>query len=535
MDDLSFNTLATHDALLLQQIQSVWHRQICKQLQVIQQSAELRLNLVTRQVILSGDVVVFVVEVSNIGLGMARHVHLELLPHTAYQLVSNWVPVGDVASGQTRRVQFSVQINREVTLLVLALEVRLHYIDATSLTQIQDKQFSARLLRAPSIFRFIPNPYRAGPPLCAGSQTFVGREDDLAFIVRLLSSGQAHLVITGQRRMGKTSLLRQLGVHLGHTHAAVFLDGQRLGLDPGLNGFFYDIACEICTSLNLDCPDFDLFDERPAYAFEQIFLPEVLPSLQHRSLLMLFDEVEELEWRVSRGKLDHDLFNMLRHIMQHHPQLSFVFVGTHRIAELNPNYWSVMLNNALQYRIGHLPPASALKLITEPVKGLLCYDDLALERLMRLVSGHPYFLQLYCQVLVDLANTEHRTYVLSDHIDAALDRVFELGEGQLVEVWQCSSPYEQHILKTMAELCPPTTGAVNHSKLMAHLCEKSAHPDADETTWTIALNQLISHDILARASNASGEAYTWKLGVLGLWIRDHCFHTLSHSVAGTNR
>ena len=54
------------------------------------------------------------------------------------------------------------------------------------------------------------NPYRAGKPV-GGSPVFVGREDILRSVLRMLESpGENAIVLYGQRRIGKTSVLQEL-------------------------------------------------------------------------------------------------------------------------------------------------------------------------------------------------------------------------------------------------------------------------------------------------------------------------------------
>jgi hypothetical protein len=38
--------------------------------------------------------------------------------------------------------------------------------------------------------------------------------------------------------------------------------------------------------------------------------------------------------------------------MQHTPQISWLFVGTHTLAELNPTVWNSFFNVALHRRLG---------------------------------------------------------------------------------------------------------------------------------------------------------------------------------------
>ena len=89
--------------------------------------------------------------------------------------------------------------------------------------------------------RGIHNPYTPGMPLAPGSPTFYGRED-VYQAARQNIDGVARnglLVLTGERRIGKTSVLKHLPAHLDPArYLCVYVDGNGLGIDPGLGGFY---------------------------------------------------------------------------------------------------------------------------------------------------------------------------------------------------------------------------------------------------------------------------------------------------------
>src|SRR4030095_11613776 len=73
----------------------------------------------------------------------------------------------------------------------------------------------------------IESPYIVGVPLTAQQDIFVGRVDISAQIERLLLSRQCPpLLLYGQRRMGKTSLLNNLGRLLPSAIVPLFVDAM---------------------------------------------------------------------------------------------------------------------------------------------------------------------------------------------------------------------------------------------------------------------------------------------------------------------
>jgi hypothetical protein len=392
----------------------------------------------------------------------------------------------------------------------------------------QDDRFadSVRLLVPAGEFQFIPNPYVVGTPLQAGSALFFGREEQVAFILENLSAAHRNnLVLIGQRRTGKTSLLKQLPARLGDAYLPVYLDGQALGLDPGMPSFFLGLATEIAFALEdrgfaIEPPAPGDFSEAPAASFERGFLARVRAAIGARHLLLLLDEFEELEASVRRGALDTTVFGFLRHLIQHAGELSVIFCGTHRLEELASDYWGALFNISLYRHVGFLEHAQSLRLIQEPVVRYgMRYDDLALEKIWRVTAGHPYFLQLLCHTLVNRHNRTRRGYVTVDDVSAALETLLAAGEAHVMYLWAESSADERLALAALSALAPPGAG-VTPAQVIAYLNEHGV--GAGRRAIGTALRRLALRDILQSAGDADApaeEAYRWKLGLLALWVQ----------------
>ena len=100
------------------------------------------------------------------------------------------------------------------------------------------------------------NPYIAGNPV-GGSQAFVGRADVLRAVLRVLKSpGENALVLYGQRRIGKTSVLQELMARLPQEgpYQPVYFDLQDKAALP-LNIVLRELMQRIAGQLGLTVPD----------------------------------------------------------------------------------------------------------------------------------------------------------------------------------------------------------------------------------------------------------------------------------------
>jgi hypothetical protein len=266
----------------------------------------------------------------------------------------------------------------------------------------------------------------------------------------------------------------------------------------------------------IEVPDLDAWQRDPTRLFQRRFLPEVsalLPS--GMTLLLVFDEFEAFENLVADGILPPTFFTYLRHLMQHGEQLNFIFVGTRRLEEMTSDYWSVLFNIALYRKIAFLDAASAVRLITEPVAPNLVYDDLALDKILRVTAGHPYFLQLVCYTLVKQANSRRRSYVTVSDVNTAVEEMLMLGEVHFAYLWQRSSRAERALLTTVAHLMDQNL-PFSSEALSQSLAPYDIHFAPAEVTS--ALNSLVERDILREVTEEAKTLYELKLGLVGLWV-----------------
>ncbi|MEZ4516180.1 MAG: ATP-binding protein [Chloroflexota bacterium] len=524
----------SHDVerTLVRLIARRWSALISAEIEEQRGRAELQIALKTKRIVPNGRTYV-AMEIRNNGRAPAENIIAMLETGPAYHVFTPPQTIAFLPSGRTRQVRFLVEPKVEDRFRV-ALSMTYDDRNRTAKTQA----FGDMVHLLPPVREFTPitNPYVPGTPLRRNSPLFFGREELFEFIreATMATAGRNVLMLVGQRRTGKTSALLRIQEYLPPHLIPVYIDCQALGVAPGMPALLEELAWQIADTLSerdiiCEMPDHQAWEAEPTRLFQRNFLPHVRSLLPDEAMLLLvFDEFEAFESMVDDGLLPRTLFTYMRHLMQHSVGLSFVFVGTRRLEEMSSDYWSVLFNIALYRKIDFLSEQAATRLITEPVAPFLVYDDLAIDKILRVTAGHPYFLQLVCYTLVKRANQERNGYITISDVNDALDEMLRLGEVHFAYLWQRSSYVERALLTAAAHL------ADRNEPLYAEEFSEylqSYGIELDPAEVTTGLNSLVERDIMREVNEEGTTVYDLRIGLVGLWVAQN--KSLSRLLAQT--
>ncbi len=283
----------------------------------------------------------------------------------------------------------------------------------------------------------IDSPYVLGVPLTMHQAIFVGRTDVSARLELLLADHRCPpLLLYGQRRMGKTSLLNNLGRLLPTTIVPLFVDLQGPASQASQHaGFLYNLARSMGDSarrqreFRLPPLARETLTAEPFTAFDE-WLDAVEAVLAPHTVLLALDEFEALDQALDNGRFSAAaVLGMLRHLIQHRPRFKVLLAGSHALDELHR--WSHYLINVQVIHLGYLSEGAARQLIEHPVEDFaLRYTPEASQRVLDLTHGHPFLVQLLCAEIVALKNeqdlTRRRLACLAD-VEAAVPEALQHG------------------------------------------------------------------------------------------------------------
>lgn len=295
--------------------------------------------------------------------------------------------------------------------------------------------------------RELPNPYTFGPPINKKyHDVFVERPDVLTRLKQFLQAYHCPpLLLYGQRRTGKTSLLINLNHLLPSTFVMFFVDCQGpVALSRDHTSFFYNLARTMedvkdnYPDLELPPLEEDILRTDPFRHFDE-WLDQIEEMTGDKTLLLALDEFVTIDEAFDEQLLQPKaILGMFRHIIQHRPRFRLLFAGTHTFVELQ--HWASYFINVQTVHIGYLSDNEARQLIEQPVKYFpLRYTPEATQRILAITRAHPALIQLLCGELMQLKNGQNvdkRLKVEVDDVENAAEQALRHGAFFFADIEQ---------------------------------------------------------------------------------------------------
>jgi len=364
---------------------------------------------------------------------------------------------------------------------------------------------------------YIDNPYAPGNPLELGNPLFVGRVDVVQKLAQALQKKpRPTFLLTGERRMGKSSILKQLPVLLGPHFLPVFCDLQTTGILASTAAFFAAIAAGIEKQLEergmfvhkLERGQLNAAQQQSEVMvydlFEQWFV-EVEQTLQRAECVIIleFDEFEKLEDAEERENLNLKLlFDWFRSIIQNRSTLALLFSGAKMVGDMGRS-WAGYFVNVERIKVSFLRDRDALDLIMHPVPQVFTAE--VAQEIMRLTRGQPFLVQAVCKQIIELLNDNSREQATLQDVSSAIKEVFEAWPGYFWDLWNRCDPDQRACLPPLLSLKGVDAGYVVQRSGLSK--QRTMH----------ALEKLQIRDIVTYEQNI----YRFAVPVFAQWVEQH--------------
>jgi tetratricopeptide (TPR) repeat protein len=304
------------------------------------------------------------------------------------------------------------------------------------------------------------NPYIVGNPI-NNKEKFFGRDDVFHFIEDNLVQGANVLVLYGQRRIGKTSVLAQIPNFLSHLNQFVFIGLSLEGQNQGkLADILHHLAMGIVESSNLPKQQviiptkLDL--EADSKVFINDFFPQIFQAVGEKKTVLVMDEFDAVIDREEHTIAD-EFFRYLQSMVRQTEGRICLIPVIGRQLDAKKNLLSLFHEAPLR-EIGLLDENSTKSLITKTSEGILEYQTKAIQSIWELSSGQPYCTQLLCSVVFDKARDkqeeeiENWQIITKEDVNQSIDEAITKGENGLAWFRLGLPPAERVVFAAIAEM-----------------------------------------------------------------------------------
>jgi phosphate transport system substrate-binding protein len=306
------------------------------------------------------------------------------------------------------------------------------------------------------------NPYIIDTPVTGDE--FFGREALIESITNVLRyPAHTSIIVYGQRRIGKTSLLKQLAGKMKAPFFPVYFNLDGKATEP-LTEVLHQMAGAAAAEAGMPAPPAELFKDGPD-AFHQKFLPELYKAVgsqqQPTFLLDEFNPVDTPEKELSPEAAGRQLDSYLYKLLTTQNHTDFIFAAGRRMNELSSVERSGYQADLNQY-LTVLNPEQARKLINKP--GAPPYEEEAIIRILDVTRGHPYLLQLLCHTIYEQSSATNRP-VTEAEVESAATALLASKHSGLALIWESIPIAEQITIAAAAERLSTPGASVSQAVL----------------------------------------------------------------------
>ena len=385
------------------------------------------------------------------------------------------------------------------------------------------------------------SPYIVGSPVDRDAM-FFGRAGLMDQIRRQLGgSDRANVILLeGNRRTGKTSILRQLAKEDTLPGWVVVycsfqdLDSMStrdvfrlLALRTGWALFDHGIETWIP---DLPRPDsnkrFKLafrsslsraFSDGHPFETLELYLETALEAARPLGILLMLDEFDKLQEGIDDGITSPQVPENLRHLLQHQPGLGAIITGSRRLKRLREDYWSALFGIGYRIGVSALQKADAGRLVTEPVAGRLHYLPQARDSIVELCACHPFLIQSLCsRVFDEAATTNDRTVTLEVVERAATEMVRD--NEHFRTLWGYAGSERRRLILALCDRQADEPDAVNID-LLRIMLEGSGVPVRRDRELADDVAELRELEMLDLDKSYRGGSYRLSIPLMANWLR----------------
>ncbi|GEM_PF-1382800 len=349
------------------------------------------------------------------------------------------------------------------------------------------------------------NPYIIGAPV-GNTKVFVGRDDILRELLDVVNSLDKNaIVLYGQRRIGKTSVLQSIENTLQEKkHRVVNFDLMGKAKEP-----FGKVWAELEKRIR------DQFNQSAGSHYEpQPFLDWLSTTLsednEKTSLVLLLDEFDALEeWeQPEEQQAINELFPRLRKLLDQRKNFKCVFTIGRDIKHLSSKTFS-QLNDIPTTKVSLLEKDQVVQLINLS-KEELNWTPEAITEVERLTNGQAYCVQLLCSQIWQHFYSENRPTISLQNVETVIPKILSPAIFS-EDIWEGLPAAGKVIASVLSEF----DGSASIEQLLEKIRERGGIANVIQDNLETVPTLLVQWDLIELA----GDKYKFKVELIRRYIK----------------
>lgn len=338
-----------------------------------------------------------------------------------------WSLEESLRGGEIKTIEIPLHVTSEAILeKAFPMHFRVKYQSGSEIHKTDPQDAT---IRFEDEFVEIENPYSAyagGGPVDDPAM-FYGRDEmisNLVHAIRSIKSRNKCVLIYGQKRAGKTSVLNNLAIRLQFPILAINFNVQDIGPRISYESFLYLILLEMknviddevskqnYNGIEFSIPSITDFGNQPLLQFHNV-MSEFQKACKMNDrwkdvrIVLLIDEFTDLHKEIQRGNIPETFMKNWKALIEK-KYFGAVLVGQDVMLKFK-NQFSNEFGSTQDERITYLTDDNAKQLIEKPIKiggpqEETRYKAKAVERILELTASSPFYIQIFCDRLVQYMN-----------------------------------------------------------------------------------------------------------------------------------
>lgn len=389
------------------------------------------------------------------------------------------------------------------------------------------------------------SPYITGD-VVESPDMFVGRRAILEDIRTHLGGGTKVILLEGNRRTGKTSILRQLQRReMGLLDSWVLVECSFQGtvgdaIKDGIptEGVFRLIVRDIglaCAKAGvpIPLPDMERTTDVNAFRFKlaralngffqgidpyealQIYVDMVTTAIAPKRILLMLDEFDKLQVGIDNGVTSPQVPENIRNLLQTRPAVSAILTGSRRLKRLREEYWSALFGFGHRIGLDPLDADEVRQLVTRPVAGRLAFEEAAVRLITEVTARQPYLVQSLCARIFELAKPNGWRLIRREEVLDAVRRMVRDNE-HFQALWSYAETERRRYLMCVCHRLAEGAQRVNAALLNENL--EAAGIVVPIERVDDDLKFLVELELVAMVNTPVGPQYELALPLMRQWM-----------------